>query len=136
MARAKNVQVNEVAEELTNLLTTYTEDVTDLAKQVVDEISEEVNMEIKNHITFHDRVYSKHFAIKKSFEDKRNKRNTWHVKSPHYRVTHLLEYGHINRDGSRTRAFPHVKYGNDYLEENFERRLKEGIENARFESNT
>lgn len=124
-----------MADEITKLLSEYTEEVTDLAKQVVDKISEETNEEIKRHITFHDTRYSKSFRIKKSFEDKRNKRNTWYVEAPHYRLTHLLEYGHITRNGGRTRAFPHVKYGQDYLDQNFERELKEGIENARFKNN-
>lgn len=132
----KKIKASEMGATIADLLTTYTEDVTTLAKQVVEEISQEVNDEIINHITFKDKIYSKSFRIKKSFEDKRNKRNTWYVASPHYTLTHLLEYGHITRNGGRTRAFPHVRYGEEYLEQNFERKLKEGIENARFENNT
>lgn len=126
----KTTQANELANEISKMLTTYTEDVTEIAKDVVDKISQEVSDEVKDHVTFNDRVYTKHFKIKKTFEDKRNKRNTWYV-DKYYRLTHLLEYGHITRNGGRTRAFPHVKYGEQYLENNFERELKEAIENAR-----
>lgn len=128
----KKIQASEMADTIAELLTTYTEEVTDLAKEVVDKVAEETNAEVKNHISFKDKKYSKSFRIKKTFEDKRNKRNTWYVESPHYRLTHLLEYGHITRNGGRTRAFPHVKYGDDYVKQNFEKELKEGIENARF----
>ena len=132
---AKTIQTNEMANEITRMLSEYTEEATDIAKQVVDNISKEVNAEILNHITFHDKTYSKGFKVKTSFENRRNKRNTRYV-AKEYQLTHLLEYGHITRNGGRTRAFPHVKYGNDYLEQNFEREMKEALEHARVKTNT
>ena len=128
---ATKVQVDEMADTITSWLFDYDETVTDVAKEVVDEIAEGTMEEIKQHITWKDNKYSKSFKLKTSFEDKRNKRNTWYVKSPHYRLTHLLEFGHATRDGGRTRAFPHVKYGDDYVKNNFEKLLKERIEQCR-----
>lgn len=133
---SKKVQVNEVASEITKMLTEYTEEVTEIAKEVVDNISQEVFDEVKNHVTWKDKKYSNAFTLKTSFEDKRNKRNTWYVKPPHYRLTHLLEFGHATRNGGRTKAYPHVKYGDEILRNNFERELKEAIENARVKNNT
>lgn len=133
----KNVKPDEVASAITEMLTTYTEEATDIAKEVVDEMSQQVLDETKSHITWQDKKYSKSFALKTSFENKRNKRNTWYVKSPHYRLTHLLEFGHVTRNGTtRTRAFPHVQYGQQILDERFEKLLKERLENAKFENNT
>ena len=53
----------------------------------------------------------------------------WNAKE--WRLTHLLEKGHINRDGkTRTRAIPHIKpvekkYVNEY-EKNVENIIKNG----------
>lgn len=133
---SKKIKADEMSKEIVKMLTEYTEEVTDIAKSVVDEISQGTMDEVKNHIEWKDKVYSKNFAIKKSFEDKRNKRNTWYVKAPYYRLTHLLEFGHITRNGGRTRSFPHVRYGDEFVKNNFENRLKEAIENARVKTNS
>ena len=128
---ATKVTVDNMADTIVEWLTEYSEEVTEVAKDVVDEISEGAMQETKDHITWKDNKYSKSFALKTSFEDRRNKRNTWYVKAPHYRLTHLLEFGHATRNGGRTRAYPHVKYGDDFVRNNFERLLKERIEQCK-----
>ncbi|MBP5379059.1 MAG: hypothetical protein J6Y64_05930 [Ruminococcus sp.] len=43
---------------------------------------------------------------------------TVHVKGRKYRLTHLLEYGHLNRDGkTRAREFPHISIAEKHAEE-------------------
>jgi len=94
---AKNIKSSELASTVAEYLTDYSEEVTDACKEVVDDIAEGVMNETKAHITWKDKKYSGSFALTTSFEDKRNKRVTWYVKSPHYRLTHLLEFGHHTR---------------------------------------
>lgn len=128
----KKVETNEIASTITQWLTEYNEEVTEVAKEVVTEVAQQVLEETKAHITWNDKTYSNSFDLKKSFEDKRNKRMTWYVKSPHYRLTHLLEFGHYTRNGTTsTRKFPHVRYGDEYLQDNFERIMKERIEQCK-----
>ena len=128
---ATNIQASELASTITDWLTQYNEEATKVAKEVVDEMTEQVMEETKSHISWNDKVYSKNFAIKKSFEDKRNKRNTWYVKPPYYRLTHLLEFGHATRNGGRTKAYPHVRYGQEILNEQFEKLMKEKLEQCK-----
>lgn len=46
----------------------------------------------------------------------------------HYRLTHLLEYGHIIvKTGGRTRAFPHIKPTEEWANKDFTERVVKGI---------
>lgn len=48
--------------------------------------------------------------------------------APHYRLTHLLEFGHLTRNGGRTRAFPHWADAQKAAEESVASELKKAIE--------
>lgn len=119
------VSIDGLAAAIQETLREYGAEVTEATKKAVDETVGEVNEEIKSHCTFGGSgAYKKAFALKTSFEDNQNKRVTWYVKAPHYRLTHLLEYGHAKRNGGRVRAYPHIQYG----ERLAKKRLPERIE--------
>jgi hypothetical protein len=45
----------------------------------------------------------------------------------HYRLAHLLEFGHATRNGGRTKEFPHIGKVADKVPEIFERKLRDMI---------
>ena len=51
-----------------------------------------------------------------------------YAKDPHYRLTHLLEFGHAKVNGGRTRAFPHWAQAEQTAINDFEKKLREAIE--------
>ena len=52
---------------------------------------------------------------------------TWYVKSPDYRLVHLLVHGHATKDGGRTKADPFLKNALDEVLPAYEEAVKEAI---------
>ena len=114
------------ASQLAALLQDYTEDVTTVTKQAVDDTADAVNTEIQKHANPKWGKYLRAFEIKTTYEDRFEKRNTWHVKAPHYRLTHLLEKGHKKRGGKgRVKAYVHIAPAAEKWTGKFEQRCKE-----------
>lgn len=121
--------VDNFAKDIAAELAAYSSEVAEAVKEAVDEVSKEAAEEIKKHITFNQRTgkYIKAFRLKTSYEAATEKRKTWYVASPHYRLTHLLEYGHASRNGGRVKAYPHIKYGEEYAEANLPKQIERKI---------
>ncbi|WP_271814496.1 HK97 gp10 family phage protein [Clostridium beijerinckii] len=45
----------------------------------------------------------------------------------HYQLTHLLEYGHANRDGGRTPGKPHIRPVEEFISDRFIEGVKKVI---------
>lgn len=125
---SERVTPDKLGNAIVQALTEYSDGVAERMHKAVDKVTEEAAEEIKLRIPFTQRTrkYVRAFATKTRYEDKLNKRNTWYVKAPQFRKTHLLENGHRNRDGTHTRAFPHIRYG----ERTARKRLPELCEKA------
>lgn len=118
--------MNNWDSQLINAIEKFSDDIAEKTKNAVDDIANETMNEIKSHITFKQRTgkYVRAFRLKTTFENAFDKRVTWYVASPQHRLTHLLENGHMSRDGtSRVKAYPHIKFGEEYARENLEKEI-------------
>jgi len=129
---SKRCSVEEFAAQLGLELDFYSQEVTDEVKKAVDTVAKEVNETIREHVTFKERSgdYVKAFRTKKTYEDRSKKVDTWYVKDPEYRLTHLLENGHALPQGGRADAFPHIKYGQELAEKRMLELSEEAAKNA------
>jgi hypothetical protein len=127
-----NTSIDDLADAIVRELENYSESVTESLKEAVDVVAKEVNEEIKKHVTFKENTgqYVSSFKIKKVYETKYNKGKTWYVGGGEHRLTHLLEKGHATRNGGRTRAFPHIIFGEELAKKRMEELALEAIENA------
>lgn len=66
--------------------------------------------------------YRSKFTINRDKTEKHKYSAEWYVAPPDYRLTHLLEYGHVIKDGTgrvhaESPAIPHIKYGKKIAEQ-------------------
>ena len=126
------ISIDGLADAIQAALSEYTEEITTAQKKAVDVVANEVNETIKEHVSFkqHSGDYVKSFRVAKTYEDLYCKKKTWYVKDPQYRLTHLLENGHAMPQGGRSKAYPHIKYGEEIAEQRMVELSEEAVKRA------
>lgn len=71
--------------------------------------------------------YKRNITYSERFVKRGLKKYTWHVKSPDYRLTHLLANGHVTRNGGRSKANPFLKNAVDTVISEYERNIEEAL---------
>ena len=101
-------------------LRTYSKVLGSEVQQVAKEIAQEASKDVKKESPKLTGDYKKSWGIQKVDDGYvvRNKKE--------YRLTHLLEKGHVTRDGkSRTKAQPHIEPAEEKAIKEFEKRIEE-----------
>ena len=111
--------------DLHNLFSSYRADIEDAVESAAKRSAEELVRLTKQTAPKRKGNFRRAIACK------RTKRMTWtwYVKSPHYRLTHLLVHGHENRDGSRTAGDPFLADAAAQVTPKFENAVEEAISN-------
>lgn len=102
------INVENLASNITQALKDYNENIAEETKKIVNKLSKKAVDKIKQKSPVRTGDYKKGWTSSKSYENRTEKRNTIHNKTD-YQLTHLLEYGHVGRNGRRVRAIPHIK---------------------------
>ncbi len=76
--------------------------------------------------------YRRHIAQRTTSRSLMGKTDTWYVSGPHYRLTHLLESGHVVRNAwggpyGTTRAFGFLSRALEQVERDYEREVRRAI---------
>lgn len=128
-----NITPDQLTETLVNYCKGYTEEIKEKVGSGIETIGAEAVEEVKALAPVYTGEYkgftkgayrrSWSYIIEKS---KGNITVTVHVKGRHYRLTHLLENGHLTRNGiTRTRPIPHISIANDHAQQKVLKLLEE-----------
>lgn len=128
---SKRVTIDGLADAIEQELTLYNENITQEVKK-----SARKNMRVMVKETKAQRYKQDTGAYRKAISSKTLKETVnglsmlWYVKAPHYRLTHLLEYGHATRSGGRTIAYNFVGKAEKKAVKQFEKDVEEAIKNG------
>lgn len=131
---ANNIKIGDLEKAISEELTLYCDDVTQKIKQASDDVMKELVKNTKQDAPVRKAKnggeYKKAISSKTTYESKRAKVNVWYVKSPQYRLSHLLEKGHATRNGGRTKAFKFISKNEEIAVKDYENKVEEAIKNG------
>lgn len=109
---SKKVKVESLEQELNTFLKSYKKAVDEDVVQVTDKVTKAAINELKT--TSPRRKGSKTNPYWRGWASKLKKRSSnnytkviWN--KTNYQLTHLLEFGHVTRNGGRAKAIPHIR---------------------------
>lgn len=114
-----------VSQQMKDIFTDYTDEVKELVTEVLEEVGHEAASELKGAGSFKGKKYRSSWDTK--VESSRTFDSVIVHNKKHYRLSHLLEFGHATRNGGRTRAFPHIAPVNEKAVRNAEKKIAKAI---------
>lgn len=119
--------------EIMQALQSYTDDVSENVKKIIDDVSDEAISKLKETSPRTDgkgrggKHYWKGWAKKVQYEGRDSKRVTIYNKNKG-QITMLLEFGHAKRGGKgRVEGVPHIKSVEKWVQEEIPKRIEEAI---------
>lgn len=123
----KKVDALDFAEVMSDILLEYGDEAQKAALEALPTVAADTVSRLKDTSPRRTGHYAKSWA----FTKQENGRLLRVYNRKYYRLTHLLEKGHLNRDGSRTRAQVHIAPAEEKAGRELEQTIKEQLNDIR-----
>ena len=121
--------MDSLLKQLNDLLYLYAENITDEVKAAETEVAKKAVRKLKAASPKRTGKYARNWRQKTVYENAFGKKTVIYVKEPDYRLTHLLEKGHKSRNGGMVKARKHLAPVEQWVQEEFEKRVREAVQN-------
>lgn len=122
------VKIDDLGAEIVQAIQSYTEEVQKAIEEEIDTAAGRIKDDIKSRSPVETGDYKKGWKVKKESSNGVITRTIYNKTD--YQLTHLLEHGHVNRDGTRTPGKAHIGPAWDNHESKLNKRIEEIIENG------
>ena len=127
---ANNVSFENVSDEIVKVLSAYTEELAEGIKQDARDVSKDLIKNLKRDSPKNTGEYAKGWRIKVE-EDTRDRIQLRAYNAKKHWITHLLENGHVKRNGGRVPGIKHNQKNEHEAIEELESRVERRIQNGR-----
>lgn len=117
------VDASKLEISVLTLLDEFSADTYKAVAVAIKETGDEVVRLLKQAGDFKGKKYRNSWT--NTFEQRRLSATSIVHNKKHYRITHLLEFGHAKQNGGRVRAFPHIEPINEMTGKMFEEKLEQ-----------
>ena len=124
-----NVSIDQLAREIAQELSVYSQDVVEKVNISSDKVAKAAVKQLKETSPKRYGKYAKSWAVKKESQVGQPNALIIHNKE-HYRLTHLLEYGHAKVGGGRVSGKPHIRPAEEQVIRDFAAEVEEAIRNG------
>ena len=121
----------DIETEIMKVLTDYTEEIAEEVEAAADRRAKEAVKTLKAtspRSKLNHPHYADGWTVRKQKSGGRLEVTIYNRKKPH--LTHLLEYGHLKKGGTRVKGIPHIEPVQKKLNREFEADCEEIIANA------
>ena len=121
------IKIDQLAAEIAKGLAEYSQDVVEKVNVSSEKVGKAAVKKLKQTSPKKTGKYAKSWTMKTEPEIGQPHKRIVHVKAPHYRLTHLLEYGHAKVGGGRVEGRPHIRPAEEEVIREFTREVEEVI---------
>jgi hypothetical protein len=122
-----NINIDQLAAEIAKGLADYSQDVVEKVNASSEAVGKAAVKRLKQTSPKRYGKYAKSWTMKTEKAIGQPHTRIIHAKAPHYRLTHLLEYGHAKVGGGRVEGRPHIRPAEEMVIREFMAEVEEAI---------